>query len=126
MHESKMLLSEFLKDFQVETEETSVCFTARITFGAVGLYKQIETPVNMVTLGKTGMSALYLLHPDILQLRIPDYIRINNVNELYLLDKTFTIKGTSPYHGNFIMRISILAHRCQPGILQEVKMKEKN
>ena len=121
------MLADFIRDFNLKTAEKEViCFDARIEYRAQGVYRRLESEVQIIFLEKTGLSVVYLLHPDISKYDIPDTFPFDPEQFVYIRNAALIIVGNHPGTGRFSVTIQTLDNSCEVDTVEELKAKNLN
>ncbi len=127
MKTRESLLSDFINDFNLEAaQDDAVCFDASIEFRAKGVYKKMNSEVHIITLKMTGLSVVYLLHPDIARHHIPETIPFSADHFTYLQHAALMIVDHSPLFGKYLITITPLSNACEPQTIAELRAKKFN
>lgn len=119
-------LQNFIRDFNLENPDETVCFLANIEFRTERLFKKMDTEIHIIYLTQTDLSVLYLLEPDILAHNIPDSISYSAENFVYNQNRSLLIRGVSPHHGPYTLMIYPLERRCYADTAKELMQKTFN
>lgn len=119
-------LEQFITDFHLQSSDGKICFNATICFTNNRSTIQLESEVQIITLGYKSVNAIYFLHPDIIALGIPDMV--NDKSELfnYRKDECLVIKGQSIGAGRFVISIHPEGAPCSDATLREIHQKSFN
>jgi hypothetical protein len=127
MKTTQNLLINFIKDFDLEIDgEDAVCFDAMIEFRAKGIYRRLDSEVHIITLSLTGLSVLYLLHPDIPRLHIPDTLPFDPEQFTYLKNSALMMASHNALFGRYLITITPLRNGCSEQTVAELKAKRFN
>ncbi|WP_255153704.1 hypothetical protein [Ferruginibacter sp. HRS2-29] len=120
-------LVKFISDFHLEmTEEHVVCFDASIEFRTATIYRKLDSEVHIITLSLTGLSVLYLLHPDIPRLHIPDTLPFDPGQFTYFKNSSLVMASHNALFGKFLITITPLSNGCTEHTIKELKAKKFN
>jgi hypothetical protein len=127
MKARESLLINFISDFSLEVSgDEAICFEASVEFRAKGIVRKIDTELQINTLEKTGRSVVYLLHPDIYQLNIPDTFPFDPKHFVYLRHSALIITGSNVDYGEFSVSLRAIDTSCTEQTLNELKAKKLN
>lgn len=127
MKASQSLLVNFINDFQLEVSgDEAICFEAAVEFRAKGVYRKLHSEVQIITLQNTGVSVVYLLHPDINNLNIPDTFPFDPLHFVYLKHSALIITGENVDYGEFSIRLLLIDNSCSEHTISELKAKKLN
>jgi len=119
-------LFEFIKDYDLKKSEDIICFDATIFFSTATKFIQLPTEVHIVTIGESNMNLVYLLHPDVAKLSIPNMLEEGNTAFNYIPGKALVIKGYSSVHGDYTLSIHPINADCSDQTLFEIHSKTYN
>jgi hypothetical protein len=119
-------IREFIKDFDLEHSEGPICFDAVIYFTTVDKSFQLPTEVQIMTIGQKKIDVIYLLHPDVAKLGIPDIYEDGEFAFIYVTGKALVVKGATPEFGKFTLSIHLQDVECNEETLAEIHAKTYN
>jgi len=120
-------LVRFISDFNLEmTGEGVVCFDASIEFRSSTIYRKLDSEVHIITLDLTGLSVLYLLHPDIPRLHIPDTLAFDPEQFTYFRNSNLVMASHNALFGKYLITITPLSNGCTEHTIRELKAKKFN
>ncbi|MES2430877.1 MAG: hypothetical protein V4556_08055 [Bacteroidota bacterium] len=119
-------ISEFINAFNLSRDDGVICFDATIYYSTRKKSIQLPSEVHIVTIGHKQLDVIYLLHPDVAKLGIPDLLENGRVTFSYLPEKALIIKGNSSTDGMYTLSVHPANADCSEKTLAEIHAKTYN
>ena len=118
--------SEFIQDFELESREFGICFSATVNFNVMMQNFCVQTDVHMEALYSGEIDTIRLLNPIIEQYKMP--VSFNEVSHqfLYIHNTALLIGGHINLFGPFTISIFPRNQAVNPASLAEIKSKKLN
>jgi hypothetical protein len=125
MKQESLPIRSFIKDYDLERPGGIICFKASVHFHSEKMWYKFVSPVHIITIKFKHLDVVYLLNPQIDELRIKTMFT-NNHHFHYSRTRRFQIKGKSKKYGVYTLFIIPINNNCEDPVSRELTARMHN
>lgn len=102
---NQTILTEFIKDFKLDSTGKAIFFDADIQLKTATISKRFNCEVHIISMVEKNMVILYLLYPELGEQGLPDTFPFDPNSFSYAKNKSLTIEDYDLLRGKYSLEI---------------------